>query len=68
LESQSHWGVNFEGSIQIQEKSLPKSEMGKLFWFDDLTPSKSLLVWRFILDKLPTYENLITRGWQLPFM
>jgi len=46
----------------------PKIHWAKHIWSIDIPPSKSLLVWRFMLDKLPTYENLSLRGSHLPSM
>jgi len=37
-------------------------------WSKDIPPSKSLLAWRLMHDKLPTYDNLAMRGCSLPSM
>lgn len=45
-----------------------KIPQAKCIWSIDIPPSKSLLVWRFILNKLPTDENLSERGCHIPSM
>jgi ribonuclease HI len=40
----------------------------KLIWNADIPPSKSFLVWRLMHDKLPTYDNLMTRVCSIPSM
>jgi len=37
----------------------------KLIWNPDIPPSKSLMVWRLMLNKIPTDDNLMIRGCQL---
>ncbi|GAU43411.1 hypothetical protein TSUD_398880 [Trifolium subterraneum] len=40
----------------------------KLIWNPDIPPSKSLLVWRLMHNKIPTDDNLMLRGCELPSM
>jgi hypothetical protein len=40
----------------------------RLIWNVDIPPSKSLLAWRLMHDKLPTDDNLMTRGCSIPSM
>jgi hypothetical protein len=40
----------------------------KLIWNVDIPPSRSFLVWRLMHEKLPTDENLMTRGCAIPSM
>ncbi|KAK2410614.1 hypothetical protein QL285_045971 [Trifolium repens] len=40
----------------------------KLIWNPDIPPSKSLLVWILMHQKVPTNENLISRGCVIPSM
>ncbi|GAU48962.1 hypothetical protein TSUD_406700 [Trifolium subterraneum] len=37
-------------------------DWAKFIWSPDIPPSKSLLAWRFMHNKVPTYENLKLRG------
>lgn len=41
---------------------------GKLIWNAHIPPSRSLLLWRVIHNRLPTDENLATRGLPYPSM
>ncbi|XP_045792564.1 uncharacterized protein LOC123887311 isoform X1 [Trifolium pratense] len=40
----------------------------KNIWCKDVPPSKSLLVWRLMLDKVPTYDMLMVRGCSMTSM
>jgi ribonuclease HI len=40
----------------------------KAIWSPDIPPSKSLLVWRIMHEKVPTDENLMSRGCYIPSM
>ncbi|GAU50480.1 hypothetical protein TSUD_409650 [Trifolium subterraneum] len=40
----------------------------KSIWSKDIPPTRSLLVWRVMLDKVPTDDKLIERGCNLPSM
>jgi hypothetical protein len=40
----------------------------KIIWNISIPPSKSLMVWRSLHNKLPTDDNLSARGCQLPSM
>ncbi|GAU32674.1 hypothetical protein TSUD_218510 [Trifolium subterraneum] len=40
----------------------------KTIWNSDIPPSKSLLVWRLMHNKVPTDENLMLRGCYMPSM
>jgi hypothetical protein len=48
---------------QIQDLHWAKS-----IWSPDIQPSKSLLVWRLMHNKVPTDDNLLLRGCALPSM
>jgi len=39
---------------------------GKIIWNSTIPPSKSLLIWRMFHNRLPTNENLISRGHCIP--
>jgi ribonuclease HI len=49
--------------IHLQDLIWPK-----FIWSPDIPPSKSLLVWRLMHNKVPTDENLKLRGCALPSM
>jgi ribonuclease HI len=40
----------------------------KLIWNPAIPPSKALLAWRLMYDKIPTDENLLIRGCHMPSM
>ncbi|GAU48979.1 hypothetical protein TSUD_245700 [Trifolium subterraneum] len=40
----------------------------KIIWNHDIPPSKSLLVWRIMHNRIPTDENLLIRGCYMPSM
>jgi hypothetical protein len=44
----------------------PKLHWAKNIWSIDIPPSKSLVSWRLIHDKLPIDDNLRVRGCLLP--
>lgn len=46
----------------------PKILWAKHIWSKDIPPSKSLFVWRLMLNKLPKDDNLDSRGCQIPSM
>lgn len=66
------WLHNSTGILTAKEAyDYKKNHFRKLHWTKhiwsaDIPPSKSLMVWRLMHNKLPTDENLITRGCHLP--
>ena len=66
------WKHNTKGDLEMRDAynykkhHFPIVSWAKLIWSKDIPPSKSLLVWRCMLNKLPTDDNLITRGCHLP--
>jgi len=68
------WPHSSKGDLSLKDAYIfkkhnnPKISWAKCIWSKDIAPSKSLLVWRFMLDKLPTDENLAHRGCNLPSM
>jgi ribonuclease HI len=68
------WKHNNSGELTLKDAYIfkhshfPILKWAKLIWSEDFPPSKSLLVWRFMLDKLPTDDNLLIRGCYLPSM
>jgi len=61
------------GYLTFKEAYLIKQGTGqnipweKSIWSPDIPPSKSLLVWRLMYNKIP-YENLLLRGCFFPSM
>lgn len=62
------WNHIASGILSLKDVFLFKSSHGqklhwrKTFWSPDIPPSKSMLVWRILHDRMPTNENLIKRG------
>jgi hypothetical protein len=50
----------------LKRPAATKIPCAKCIWSNDIPPSKSLIVWRFMLNKLPTDENLSERGCNMP--
>ena len=68
------WKHNGNGMLTLKDaynfkkNHFPKLPWAKIIWSKDIPPSKSLLVWRVILNKLPNDDNLKNRGCCLPSM
>jgi hypothetical protein len=68
------WKPSVTSDLSIKEAYFFKMQhsqdldWAKLIWSIVIPPSKSLLVWRLMYDKLPTDENLMPRGCYLPSM
>jgi ribonuclease HI len=68
------WLHSDSGNLQLKEAYCFKHSQfqdfhwAKVIWSIDFPPSKSLFVWRLMHDKLPTDENLLSRGCYLPSM
>jgi hypothetical protein len=68
------WKHTDDGELQLKEayqfKLTQHQELvwAKAIWNIDIPPSKSLLVWRIMHGKVPTDENLMTRGCFIPSM
>jgi len=68
------WINNNSGDMTFKDAFLYKCKPGatikwaKSIWCPDIPPSKSMLVWRLMQDKLPTDENLMIRGCSIPSM
>lgn len=60
--------LTLRNAFVFKKTHFPKIPWTKIIWSKDFPPSKSLRVWRLILGKLPTDENLSPRGCQLPSM
>jgi len=42
--------------------SSPSWEWGKLVWFSDIPPTKSLMLWKVLHNRLPTNKDVQMRG------
>ena len=68
------WKHNTNSDLSLKdaydfERHHPSSlQWAKTIWSKDFPPSKSLLVWRLMLNKLLTDENFTARGCHLPSM
>lgn len=68
------WKHNSSGILTLKDAfdfkrhHFPKLTWTKPTWSKDISPSKSLLLWRLMHDKLPTDENLTLRGCFMPSM
>jgi hypothetical protein len=68
------WKPSATGDLSLKAAYLFKMhysqdlDWAKLIWSVAIPPSKSLLVWRLMYDKLPTDEKLMIRGCHLPSM
>jgi len=68
------WMKNNTGDLSFKEAFLFKYDTGqnvnwtKSLWCPDIPPSQSLPVWRIMHNKVPTYENMKTRGVPNPSM
>jgi len=57
---------SMKDAYKFKKTNFPKVSWAKLIWYSDIPPSKSLLVWRLMLDKLPTEDILSGRSCHLP--
>jgi len=68
VEDKRIWKASIFGELSFKEAYLYKSpisqhfEWAKKVWSADISPSKSLLAWRLMHNKLPTDENMMGRG------
>jgi ribonuclease HI len=66
------WKNTDDGDLTLKEAYLFKLQQvhdlpwANSIWSSDIPPSKSLLVWRIMHDKVPTDENLMSRGCYIP--
>ena len=60
--------LSLKDAYKFKKGIFTKVPWAKLIWSADIPPSKSLLVWRLMLDKVPTDDILTIRGCHLPSM
>lgn len=66
------WSKTHDGDLSFKDSYLfhcsPPAQSvnwGKFIWNASIPPSKSLLMWRILHDKMPTDDHLIERGCQI---
>jgi ribonuclease HI len=68
------WKHTDNGDLELKQAydfklaQVQELHWARLIWNADIPPSKSLLAWRLMHDKLPTYDNLMTEGCSIPSM
>ncbi|KAK2382442.1 hypothetical protein QL285_069977 [Trifolium repens] len=68
------WKGTDNGSLTLKEAydfkrhQFPILSWAKIIWCADVPPSRSILAWRIMLDKVPTDDKLLERGCNLPSM
>jgi len=60
--------LTMKDAFEFKKQHFPKKKWAKLIWSKDFPPSKSLMVWRLMMNNFPTDENLIERGCNIPSM
>jgi hypothetical protein len=68
------WKHSDSGDLELKQAYIFKSQhvqdlhWAKQIWNIAIPPSKSLMVWRLMHDKMPTDEKLMERGCAIPSM
>jgi hypothetical protein len=68
------WKLSETGDLSLKDAYFFKLQhsqdlnWAKLIWNPAIPPSKALLAWRLMYDKIPTDENLLIRGCHMPSM
>jgi len=71
-DDQLMWKHSHDGNLSFKDAYQYHCVIGqniswaKIIWNNSIPPSKSLMVWRSLHNKLPTDENLSSRGCQFP--
>ena len=64
----SNGELSLKDSYEFKRQVANKVQWAAYIWSKDIPPSKSLLVWRLLNDKIPTDEKLAVRGLHFPSM
>jgi len=64
----SNGQLTLKDAYSFKKHPAPKKHWVSTIWCKDIPPSKSLLAWRIMHDKVPTDEKLMERGCNLPSM
>lgn len=69
------WKKSHDGNLSFKDAYIFQSasnhqhpSWSKIIWNAAIPPSKSLLTWRILHEKMPTDEHLIQRGCQIPYI
>jgi len=65
-EPSSSGDLSFKQAYEFKYGTGQNIRWAKSLWSHDIPPTKSLLVWRIMHNKVPTDENLMLRGIQSP--
>jgi len=74
LEDKLVWKHSTSGCLTFTEAFSHKTSIGqnmhgaKIIWSIDIPPSKSMMVWRLMHDKLPTDDKMMERGSKMASM
>lgn len=60
--------LSFKQAFEFKYGTGHNIKWAKSLWCPDIPPSKSLLFWRLMHNKVPTDDKLLYRGVQLPSM
>jgi len=60
--------LTLKDAYEYKRHHPPKTLWAKSIWSKDIPPEKSLLAWRIMHDKVPTDDNLMSRGCLIPSM
>jgi len=60
--------LSLKDAYQFKKPQTATLNWASKIWCKDIPPSKSLLVWRLMHDKVPTDEKLMERGCSIPSM
>jgi len=60
--------LTLKDAYEYKRHHPPKTLWAKSIWSKDIPPAKSLLAWRIMHDKVPTDDNLMSRGSLIPSM
>ncbi|CAJ2667996.1 unnamed protein product [Trifolium pratense] len=60
--------ISMKLAYDFKRKHYTPKHWAKSIWSIDIPPSKSLLVWRLMHDKVPTDDKLMERGCNIPSM
>ena len=64
----SNMDLSFKEAFEFKYGTRQNINWAKVIWSPDIPPSKSHFVWRLMHNKVPTDDNLMTRGIHSPSM
>jgi hypothetical protein len=60
--------LSFKHAYTFKNMQVQELPWAKYIWRTEIPPSKSLMAWRLMHEKMPTDENLMSRGCAIPSM